>query len=125
MTDENLPNKMGRPEKVIDWEQFRRLCGIHCTKREIAAFFDCHEDTLDAACKREFGVTFSTLYEQKADLGRISLRRNQFKAAEKGNTAMLIWLGKQWLAQTDSVAADLNDEPIKLAYDPQKIGKAE
>jgi len=31
----------------------------------------------------------------------MSLRRRQYTTAMDGNTAMLIWLGKNWLGQTD------------------------
>ena len=33
----------------------------------------------------------------------MSLRRQQFKSAEAGNVTMQIWLGKQYLGQTDKV----------------------
>jgi hypothetical protein len=33
--------------------------------------------------------------------GRMSLRRLQWKKAQEGNTTMLIWLGKQYLGQSD------------------------
>ena len=35
------------------------------------------------------------------DKGKIRLRQLQWRAAEKGNVSMLIWLGKQVLDQTD------------------------
>lgn len=34
-------------------------------------------------------------------MGRVSLRRSQWQAAQKGNAALLIWLGKQYLNQKD------------------------
>ena len=49
-----------------------------------------------------YGESFSKVFRQKRDLGKTSLRRNQWKQAEKGNTTMLIWLGKQILKQSES-----------------------
>lgn len=93
---------MGRPRKNIDKKQFEDLCAIQCTEKEICGWFDVCEDTLNAWCKREYGLCFSDTFEQKRGKGKISLRRRQFQCAEKGNASMLIWLGKQYLGQKDS-----------------------
>lgn len=92
--------KMGRPLKEIDIQQFEKLCGLQCTEEEIASFFDCHIDTLNAWCKRTYDATFSEVYKVKASSGKISLRRHQFKLAEK-SAAMAIFLGKNILGQKD------------------------
>ena len=49
------------------------------------------------------GETFDTIRNQKAEGGKVSLRRAQIKLAESGNATMLIWLGKQLLNQRDEV----------------------
>lgn len=67
---------------------------------EIAGFFDCSEDTVERWCKRELGLTFADVYKKHSANGKISLRRNQFRLAEK-SAAMAIWLGKQYLGQRD------------------------
>ena len=92
---------MGRPKKQIDHEQFRKLCQIQCTKEEIAAWFECSEDTIERWCKRELNQTFAASFKNYSVDGKISLRRIQFKLAEK-NPAMAIWLGKQYLGQKDT-----------------------
>lgn len=105
--------KMGRPPIEIDWRQFDSLCALQCTLTEIASFFHCSVDTIENKVKQEFGCTFSELYREKREAGRISLRRQQFKLAEKGNATMLIWLGKQWLEQKDK--SDVTSAGEKLA----------
>lgn len=96
----------GRPRKVIDADQFKKLCGIQCTLAEIAGFFDCSEDTIEAWCKRELGMKFSEAFKKHSASGKISLRRNQFRLAEK-NSNMAIWLGKVYLNQRgDEIALD-------------------
>ena len=50
--------------------------------------------------KRDNPEVETALIEGQGD-GLASLRRRQFKAAQDGNATMLIWLGKQYLGQTD------------------------
>lgn len=100
-TAKTTKKKVGRPKKIIDKRQFEELCKIQCTRSEIANVFDCDEDTVNEWCKREYGVNFSVVLNKKADSGKMSLRRIQYNMAEAGSERMAIWLGKQWLGQTD------------------------
>lgn len=90
-----------KPFAKIDWEQADKMCGIHCTGEEIAGILNVDYDTLNSACKREKGMGFSDYSEQKRSSGRMSLRRRQYSLAMDGNPTMLVWLGKNWLNQTD------------------------
>lgn len=92
----------GRPRKEFDQKTFENLCKIQCTEVEIANIFECHIDTVDAWCKRTYGVGFSDTYKMFSDQGKASLRRIQFKLAEK-NASMAIFLGKNMLGQSDHV----------------------
>ena len=94
--------KTGRPKKEIDREQFEKLCGLQCTEEEIASFFDCSIDTICRFCRREYKETFAEVINKKRQIGKISLRRTQCKLAEK-NPSMAIFLGKQYLGQTDKI----------------------
>ena len=93
--------KRGAKLKVIDWDTVDKMCAIHCTGEEIAAILDVDYDTLHAACKREKKKQFSDYIKQKSSNGKMSLRRRQYSAAMDGNATMLVWLGKNWLGQTD------------------------
>lgn len=95
-------NKVGRPEIKIDKQQFEKLCGMQCTLLEIAGFFNCCDDTINNWCKKTYGDNFSEVFKKKSMGGKISLRRNQFKIAEK-NASMAIFLGKQYLGQKDVI----------------------
>tara|TARA_Y100000310_G_scaffold321312_1_gene378757 strand:- start:14 stop:382 length:369 start_codon:yes stop_codon:yes gene_type:complete len=92
-------NVGGRPRIEIDMDQVEKLAAIMCTEPEIASVV---------------GVSFTTWKRRKnedpelservasgRELGKASLRRMQWKAAEGGNPTMQIWLGKNHLAQTD------------------------
>lgn len=92
---------MSRPRKPIDWPNVDKLCALQATELEISQFLDISVDTLCRASKREHGVSFAEYFAQKRGLGRISLRRSQWQAAQGGNPTMLIWLGKQYLDQRD------------------------
>lgn len=104
-----MNNKMGRPIINIDKAQFENLCAMQCTEIEIASFFDCCDDTINNWCKKEYGMTFSDIYKIKSAKGKISLRRMQFKLA-KTNASLSIWLGKQYLGQTDKIELGSVDE---------------
>ena len=90
----------GRPQKEIDQKIFENLCSIQCTMQEILAVLDISDKTLSSWCRRTYGKSFSEIFSIKRQLGFISLRRTQFKLAEK-SAAMAIFLGKQYLGQTD------------------------
>nr|DAF86380.1 MAG TPA: DNA-packaging protein small subunit [Siphoviridae sp. ctmxA102] len=92
--------RTGRPAKEIDQKQFENLCGLQCTRDEICGWFGVTPKTLDGWCKRTYRANFSTVFQQKRGVGKISLRRHQWKLAEK-NANMAIWLGKQYLDQRD------------------------
>lgn len=105
---------MARPRIEIDKEQFERLCGLQCTLVEVACFFNCSEDTIEKWCKREYKMGFTDIFRIKRSTGKISLRRSQFRLAET-NPTMAIWLGKQYLGQTDKqeiTVASQDDETI-------------
>lgn len=93
---------MARPKKEIDKTDFEKLCALQCTQEEICSWFDITDKTLQAWCKRTYKKGFSEVYAQKREKGKISLRRAQFRLAEK-NAAMAIFLGKNYLGQSDKV----------------------
>ena len=102
---------MSRPLIEIDWDQVDRMCEYHCTGEEQAGILGIDYDTLNTACKREKGCGCSDYFKQKASGGKMSLRRRQFTAAMDGNSTMLVWLGKNWLGQSDQPEPEAQDLP--------------
>lgn len=101
----------GRPPKVIDYALVERLASIQCTQEEIANILEVSTKTLQR------DEEFCLIYKKGLDNGRMSLRRYQWEAAKKGNTTMLVWLGKQYLGQSDKIQKeDKFDE-----YEDEKI----
>jgi len=108
-------NKGGRPRKEIDQQQFERFCEIQGTLEEIAHVLDVSEDTVERWCKRTYEVGFADTYKKFSATGKMSLRRYQFEAAKKGNVTMQIWLGKQYLGQTDKPIPEEPEDGVKAA----------
>jgi len=87
------------------------MCAIHCTGEEQASILGVSYDTLNRACQRKHEMSFAEYFRQKASHGRMSLRRRQYSAAMDGNTTMLVWLGKNWLGQSDQPEVEAQDLP--------------
>lgn len=103
----------GRPKKTIDPGEVERLARMFCTQDEIAAFVGCSVDTLQR--RKELREA----YKRGMDHGRMSIRRVQFQEAIKGDKTMLIWLGKQYLGQRDTVP-EKDDGALKKVTDAIK-----
>ena len=97
--------KRGRPKKHIDLELVEKLAHIQCTYSEIASTLSISVDTLTRH------KDFAAVYKRGAESGRKSLRRMQFESANKGNITMQIWLGKQYLGQSDYVTKEVREVP--------------
>lgn len=91
----------GRPRIEINEEALRRLCQLHATLVECAAFFRVSEDTIERRCKELGYAHFAEFQAENRAVGNVSIRRKQYQLAMEGDKTMLIWLGKQMLGQTD------------------------
>lgn len=119
---------MGRPLKEINEEQFEGLCNLQCTLEEIAGFFKCSSDTIERWCERTYETNFAEVYKKHSQNGKISLRRLQFKLAER-NPSMAIWLGKQYLNQRDRISNivetdEESKELLKAYMEGVKLGES-
>lgn len=103
----------GRPRVAIDWRVVEQLCSIFCTKDEICSVLGVSDTTLDNRLKAEFGMNFLAFRDQKSAKGKASLRHLQFQSAKAGSVAMLIWLGKQWLGQTERIEQMALSDPLQ------------
>lgn len=95
---------MGRPRIELDeqdWSELDEMAKIQCTGEEMAGVLGMCYDTLESRIKEKRGVTFSEWYKKASAGGKKSLRRRQFESSDKGNITMQIWLGKQYLGQSD------------------------
>jgi hypothetical protein len=90
---------MTNAEQPIDYQAVEKLAMLHCTDAEIAAFLGMGEAELVERMNVD-GLLFKAV-DGGRSLGRMGLRRLQWRAAEAGRTTMLIWLGKQLLGQRE------------------------
>lgn len=95
-------------QQNIDQNVFESLCGIQCTEEEIMSVFDVSKDTLIRWCRNTYGSDFATVFKEKRTGGKASLRRAQWRKAVDGDSTMLIWLGKQYLGQSDKMEQSLS-----------------
>lgn len=108
------PSGGGRPRKMLNndgKEAVRKLSTMMCTDEEIASFLGVSVDTLT---NKYNGETFAECKKEGQSNGKVSLRRMQFKSAEAGNVTMQIWLGKQWLNQTEKQETTITDSNISF-----------
>ena len=106
MTEEKVKHDgPGRPEAKIDWKIVDDMLMKGSFATEIAAKLGIHHDTLYKRCVVDQKIEFSAYRQEKTSIGDYSIRQKQFEVAViDGNTTMLIWLGKQRLGQTDTIA---------------------
>lgn len=90
----------GRPKIEIDKRMFEELCKLQCTRDEICSVLNVTDKTLTRWCQETYNSSFSVVFRQKRENGKASLRRMQWKLAEK-SPAMAIFLGKQFLDQSE------------------------
>lgn len=92
-------------QATISQSTFESLCAIQCTKEEISAVLNVSFSTLLRWCNETYGTDFETIYAEKRQLGKMSLRRTMFRQAEK-NPTMAIWLSKQHLGMKDNIEVE-------------------
>ena len=97
----------GRPKKEIDYGVVEKLANIQCTQEEIAGVLNLSVRTLQR------DEEFCRIYKKGQENGKMSLRRIQYKLAEK-NASMAIFLGKQYLGQRDNVEVKAPEELNKV-----------
>jgi len=85
--------KLGRPKLEIDADKVEMLSSFGCSTVEIAKLHNCDENTIRGRFKEEI--------ERGRESMKIKLRQLQWKQCENGNTSLLIFLGKQYLGQSD------------------------
>lgn len=108
----------GRPIKLISEQGevfITKLAGLMCTDEEIAAMMSDENESIsvDTLLNENNKATFTDCKAKGQAMGKVSLRRNQF-ALSKVNANMAIFLGKNYLDQTDKkeVKADMDGGDI-------------
>ena len=102
----------------IDLVELEKLCAMQATDAEIGGFFNVSVRTI---LRRKKNKKFAEVMERGRAKGRLAVRRAQLKMLEAGNATMGVWLGKQYLGQTDIVdhRGDLMTQTVMLLIMPK------
>jgi hypothetical protein len=106
--------KAGRPRIEFDLEAVEGLGRIGATINDMVHVLPASKRTIAERMAEPEG-DFRTAYEKGRSLLNSSLRRKQIQVAMTGNVAMLIWLGKQHLAQADRQDTRISVTPEEVA----------
>ena len=94
----------GDSQQVVDPNEVYKLARLGCSIEEMSDWFDVARETLK--------YNFRDLIAKAQSETKQSLRRAQLKSALGGNTAMLIWLGKAVLKQSESDIQTAENGPL-------------
>jgi hypothetical protein len=107
----------GRKPKIIELGELEKLCAMHCSDEDLAGWFHVSPRTIQ---NRKKQAKFAEAMAAGRARGCIAVRREQVKILERGNAAMAIWLGRQWLGQKDVTPIEVsgpNEQPIKFTLE--------
>lgn len=109
----------GRKTVAINLEDVEKLAALQCTEAEIASFLGISLRTLE---RRKSQPDFIEAMERGKARGRVSLRRNLWSLANKGNPASNIFLAKNLLGYKDYFSNEHsgpNGGPITIGPAPE------
>lgn len=105
--------KLGRPRKNIDWKKVEDGLKAGCTITSIAKSLGLDRDTIHRRYEQEFNEPFEVYSQDKKATGEIEIQIAQHEKALKGDSQMLIFLGKVRLKQNDKAVE--SDNTVNLA----------
>ena len=102
LVNSSAENLGGRPRVEIDQEMLARLAEMLFTASDCAIFLGCGVSTIDRRLKEAGWAGYGEFFHRHSAWARVRLRQAQWKSAMEGNASMQIWLGKQYLGQTNA-----------------------
>lgn len=119
-----LPSTGGRPAKTLTkegWKMVATLSQFMATDEEIATALcgdtDLDEDNIsvDVLTNERNSTTFAEQKLKGKCKGKTSLRSWQWASAKNGNVTMQIFLGKNYLGQSDKTEVEVPDTQINIS----------
>lgn len=117
---ELVKDKGGRPSKNLEdmhfdgWQQLDEMI-LWATQAYCCEKLGINTDTITKKIKEKHGLSFSEYRHKRQEEIRVTLQRRQYEVAMSGNVTMLIWLGKQWLGQSEKTEHIVGkDSQIKI-----------
>ena len=123
MANQGRPRKQWTPAEV---EQFPKLCGIFCTRRECAAVMGVDVRTLDKLIEENFPETptWDEAFAYYSASGKATLRRKMFELAMNGDKAALIFMAKNYLGMSDNGLTDEKPQAAEKAKFVSMVGNS-
>jgi len=84
-----------------------RLATRQASNRELAEVLGIAESSLRALLRRD--PNFRADLERARELGKAQLRCRQWDVAMSGDVTMLLWLGRQYLGQSDQSCVEFDE----------------
>lgn len=111
-----MTNSVGRPKKELDWKVLDSILQFGANLIDCSDILNLSEDTIQKRIRDQFDLTFTEYRHRKMSKMRMKLLQKQFDVAMKGSTALLIWLGKQYLGQSEKI-----EQTTEMAINPTNI----
>ena len=114
-----MANPNGAPKKEFKWDVLDAILRYKATQKDCMELLGVSIRTIERKIKEAHDMTFGEYRDLKMSRTRMKLAQKQFDSAMAGNTALLTWLGKQWLGQTDRQEHDIGENAaniLKVAY---------
>jgi hypothetical protein len=109
----------------IDWDKVGYWLEAGASGVDIAETLGIHENTLYGRCKEDLKMDFVAFKAKNKAKGMQNLRVAQYESAVKDkDRGMQIWLGKQWLGQSDKTQNEITMPQLKPVI-ISKDGKTE
>jgi len=99
-TEPKAKAEKGRPKMEFDLQRVEDFGYFKATFSTMASLLDCSVDTIRRNM-RNTENDFSKAYQKGFANAKMALSEAQWKNALSGNVTMQIWLGRNYLGQTD------------------------
>jgi hypothetical protein len=110
---------MGRPRKEINQDQLESICRAYLSLKDVAAFFQCSEDTIENRCKEWGYEGFSDCRSQNMVHTRLNIQQKAIAMASEGNVPMLIFTLKNLCNWVDKQESTVDLSKIQINIDKQ------
>lgn len=113
ITKEGIEIGRGDRKVVVPQDEVEKLARLWCSYSEIAEWFGIPVESLK--------YNFKDVIDRGRSETRQALRKAQLKSALGGNVTMMIWLGKNILAQSDTLITSDATLPLPWSDDPDPV----
>ena len=107
-----IAHHAGRQRIPINWDEVDLMLAAGCSGVQVAACVGIHPVTLYNKVEKEKGVSFTDYAYEKCCKGEANIHVKQYRKAltGKGDTTLLIHLGKNRLKQSDKLEQKIEQE---------------